>query len=508
MRKIREVLRLHLALGLSTRAIARSCSLSPSTVSDYVSRAKVAQIGWPLPAKFEDDSVLEQHLFRDHVPAIGGRPEPDWAYVHAELRRSKSVTKLLLWQEYREAESEGVGYSQFCERYAEWSRHLSATMRQTHRAGEKMFVDFSGDGIPIHDRESGEVRKATLFVGVLGASNLTFVEPVLHEDLPTWIGCHVRAFEFFGGVPEIVVPDNPKVAVTRPDRYDPELNPTYADLARHYGVAVIPARVRKPRDKAKVEQAVLLAERWIIAVLRHRQFDSMAALKEAIRPLVEKLNARVMKKLKKSRREIFEAIERPTLKALPNTPFEMTHWSKKKVDLDYHVEHDSHSYSVPYTLIGKLVEIRATERIVEVLHRGHRIASHARSRIVGAKTTMEEHMPRAHRAHAEWTPLKVLAWSKTIGPNTGALVEKLFETRPHPEQGFKSALGFIRLAEDYPHERLERACARALRGRTYSRKSVLAILRNNLDRVDDDHDGTLPASLPAHANLRGSGYYH
>ena len=383
MRKIREVLRLYLALKLSTRAIARSCGLSPSTVSDYVSRAKVAQIGWPLPSEFEDDSALEQHLFRDHAPAIARRPEPDWPYVHAELRRSRHVTKLLLWQEYREGHADGLGYSQFCDRYAQWARHLSATMRQTHRAGEKMFVDFSGDGIPIVDAPSGESQIAKLFVAVLGASNLTYVEPVLHEDLPTWIGCHVRAFEFFGGVPEIVVPDNPKVAVKSPDRYDPELNPTYADLAQHYGVAVIPARVRKPRDKAKVEQAVLLAERWIIAVLRHRSFSSITELRDAIRPLVEKLNARTMKKLKKSRREIFEAIERPALKSLPSTPFEMTHWSKLKVDLDYHVEHDHHWYSVPYTLIGKVVEIRATERIIEVIHRGHRIASHARSHAIG-----------------------------------------------------------------------------------------------------------------------------
>jgi transposase len=266
--------------------------------------------------------------------------------------------------------------------------------------------------------------------------------------------------------------------------------------------------VRKPRDKAKVEQAVLLAERWIIAVLRHRTFRSLAELREAIQPLVEKLNTRKMKKLKRSRREIFEAIERPALKALPATSFEMTHWSKVKVDLDYHVEHDQHWYSVPYTLIGKQVEIRATERVVEVLHRGHRIASHARSHVSGAKTTLDEHMPHAHRAHADWTPSKILGWAKTIGPCTFGLVEKIFETRPHPEQGFKSALGFIRLAEDYPHDRLERACARALRGRTYSRKSVLAILRNNLDQVPDEDDPATAPSLPVHGNLRGSRYYH
>lgn len=506
MRHIREVLRLALLLNLSVRGIARSCRISPSTASDYVQRAKLAELRWPLPPELDEDDALERLLFRDHEPAIKRRPEPDWSRIHEDLRKSRHVTKLLLWQEYREEQPDGLGYSQFCERYTDWSRRLGVVMRQTHRAGEKMFVDFSGDGIPLREGPDGEERVAKLFVAVLGGSSLTYVEPVLHEDLPTWLGCHARAFEFFGGVPEVVVPDNLRAGVTRPDRYDPELNPSYADLARHYGVAVIPARVRKPRDKAKVEQAVLLAERWIIAALRHRSFKSMADLREAIAPLVEKLNTRIMRRLGKSRRDIFESIERSTLRPLPATPFELADWAKATLNLDYHIEYDHHFYSAPYTLTGETVDVRATERVVEVLHGGHRVASHVRSRVAGAKTTLPEHMPRSHRAHAEWTPSKIVAWAATVGPNTSTMVEKIMETRPHPEQGFRSCLGLVRLKDSFPAERIERACIRALRAQTYSRKSVLLILKNQLDSVDLDEEPA-PPPMPAHANVRGSTYY-
>lgn len=506
MRHIREVLRLCLALGLSQRAAARSCSVSPSTVSDYVNRAKVAGLVWP-PAEELDDDALERLLFRDHAPAIKRRPEPDWVEVHAELRKGLHVTKLLLWQEFREKEPQGIGYSEFCERYTAWAKHLSVTMRQAHRAGEKMFVDFSGDGIRIFDAVTGESHLAKLFVAVLGASNMTYVEPVLGEDLSIWLGCHVRAFEFFGGVPEIVVPDNLKSGVTRADRYDPEINPSYADLARHYGVAVIPARVRKPRDKAKVEQAVLLAERWVIAVLRRRTFHSLAELREAIAPLVEKLNARKMRRLRKSRCELFAELERAALKPLPSTPYEMTEWTKETLNLGYHVTYDDHAYSAPYRLTGQIVEVRATERMIEIMHRGKRVASHARSRERGGKTTLPEHMPKSHRAHAEQTPLAIVAWAKSVGPKTEEMVTRIFEDRPHPEAGFRSCLGLMRLKDDFPPERIERACGRALRARTYSRRSVLLILKKKLDEVEDDATPDLPPR-PPHRNVRGGEYYH
>ncbi len=287
MRKLREVVRLKLDQKLSGRAIARSCSVSPSTVSDYVGRITLAKLTWPLPPELDDDARLEALLFPAEKAPQPSRPEPDWAWIHGELKKP-NVTKLLLWQEYREEQPEGYGYSQFCEKYQRWARPLNATMRQVHRAGEKCFIDFSGDGIDVVDPATGECKKAVLFVAVLGASNLTYVEPVLHQDLPTWIGCHVRAFEYFGGVSQVWVPDNPKVGVTRADKYEPELNPTYADLARHYEAVVVPARPRRPRDKAKVEAGVLIAERWILAVLRNRSFYSLSELRTAVAELVER----------------------------------------------------------------------------------------------------------------------------------------------------------------------------------------------------------------------------
>jgi len=315
------------------------------------------------------------------------------------------VTKQLLWQEYLETHPGGYQYSRFCERYGRWLASASVTMRQEHRAGEKSFVDFSGDGVQVVDTVTGEVRVAKLFVAVLGASNLTYVEPVFSEDMATWVGCHVRAFAYFGGVTELVVPDNLKAGVTRAHRYEPDTNPTYADLARHYGFAILPARPRRPRDKAKVEVGVLLAERWILAALRHRHFTSLAEVSEAVKPLLEKLNERPMRKLGKSRRELFAEVERAALKPLPSRPYELAFWKKARVNIDYHVELEGHWYSVPYGLVGKEVELRHTEACVEVFLAGRRVASHVRSQQRGRFTTQAEHIharlaPAARRVDA------------------------------------------------------------------------------------------------------------
>jgi transposase len=355
---------------------------------------------------------------------------------------------------------------------------------------------------------TGECRIAPLFVAVLGASNLTWAEPVLDETLPTWLGCHVRAFDFFGGVTEIVVPDNPKTAVTRTNRYEPEVNLAYAELARHYGVAVIPARPRKPRDKAKVEQGVLLAERWILACLRDHVFFSLDEARAAVRKLVDKLNDRVMRRLKKSRRQLFEEIERATLKPLPSTPYELAQWARPRVNIDYHVVFEDHFYSVHYDLVHAQVDLRATETTVEIFFKNERVASHLRSFEKGKATTKAEHMPASHRAHAEWTPSRILEWVRKTGPNALALAEEIMRRRPHPQQGFRSCLGIIRLGERYGTERLERACARAVRHRAYSYRSVEAILKNKLDQVDDEVATEKQGTLPLHGNLRGSSYYH
>jgi transposase len=469
-------------------------------------RAKVAGIDWPLPTGIEDDKALERLLFPDDGQHLKSRPDADWATIHLELRR-KGVTLQLLWEEYREAHQDGYQYSRFCDLYRQWAAKLNLTMRQAHRAGEKIFVDFSGDGLDIIDSQTGQKHKAVLFVAVLGASNFTWAEPVLNQTLPTWLSCHMRAFEFFGGVSQIVVPDNPKTAVIKPHLYEPVLNLAYADLARHYGIAIIPARPRKPRDKAKVEQGVLLAERWILACLRNQVFYSSEEACQAVRKLVDKLNDRPMRRFKKSRRRVFEELERAALKPLPTTPYEPSQWSTPRVNIDYHVVFDDHFYSVPYSFVHELVELRATEKIVEIFFGGQRITSHVRSYEKNKSTTKSEHMPASHRAHAEWTPSRILDWMSKTGPNTAALGEEIMRSKSHAQQGFRACLGIIRLGKNHGCDRLERACARAMRYRTFSYRSVEAILKNNLDRVDEDGVAE-QAKLPIHDNLRGSSYYH
>lgn len=505
MRNVREIARLYLLLRLSGRAIGRSLDLSPSTMSDYLGRIRTAALTWPLPPELDSDDALERLLFAPASTPHATRPMPDYAVVHRELM-DRHVTKMLLWQEYKAEHNDGVGYSQFCIHYATWAKPLGATMRQAHRAGGYAFIDFSGDTIDLIDPITGEIARAKLFVATLGASNLTYVEPVLSEDLPTWTGCHVRAFEFFGGVPEILVPDNLKSGVQRPDRYDPDINPTYAELALHYNTAVMPARPRRPRDKAKVEQAVLLAERWIIAVLRHRRFYSMDELREAVRDLNTKLNDRVMRKFGLSRRALFEQIERAALKPLPEHRFEHTTWARPKVGPDYHVEYEKHYYSVPYTLLGKRVDVRVTTATIEVLHRGLRVASHRRSMRAHAHTTLPEHMPQSHREHAKWTPERITGWAKTLGPNVAALASEIMRRRVHPEQGYRSCLGLIRLAEHYGAERLDAACGHAIKICATSRKSVESILKNGLDKTSAADPAKAP--LPTHENVRGPTYYH
>lgn len=502
MRKTREILRLHFVVGLSTRAIGRSCNVGRSTVHDYVGRAKAASLDWARVTTMSDDA-LDNLLFRSTMGTVSKPPPLDFQWIHRELQR-KHVTKQLLWEEYRSQHTNGYGYSQFCQLYRDFEKQLGVTMRQSHKAGEKLFVDFSGDGITIHDKAGGQPRTAKLFLAVLGASNLTYVEAVLHEDLPTWIGCHERAFAYIGGVTEITVPDNLKSGVTRPDYYDPEINRSYGDMSAHYGTTVIPARVRKPRDKAKVEQGVLLAERWIIAALRHRRFYTLAEVQEAIAPLLEKLNNRRLQKLDKSRRQLFEEVERAALKPLPATVYEFAHWKKVRVNIDYHIEYDKHYYSVPYVHAKAAAEVRATENCIEVIINNKRVASHTRSFRKHAHTTVPEHRPKSHQ-RAEWSPSRLVAWGLSIGPHTGRFVEEILKRRAHPEQGYRSCLGLLRLRDKYTDARLERACARAAQYGAFSRKSVLVILRNKME--DTSPREMSQEAVPAHSNIRGASYY-
>jgi transposase len=506
MRKIAEVLRLS-ALGLSRRQVARSVGVAPGTVTNYLSRAQAAGIAWPLREGL-DEGALEAALFcTPSLPAHEpSRPLPDWELVHAELAR-KHVTLRLLWEEYKAEHPEGYQYSQFCERYRRWARKLSVWMRQEHRGGEKLFVDFSGDGIPWLDPESGERREAELFVAALGASQLIYAEATATQQLQDWIGAQVRAFGFYGGVSELLVPDQTRTAVRSPCRYDPELNPSYGEFARHYSTCVMPARPRRPRDKAKAESAVLIAQRWIIARLRNRTFYSLEEVNHAVAECVEKINDRPLRHLGVSRRELFEKLDKPALKPLPSSAFEYAQWQiGVRVDLGYHLEWELHRYSVPYRYALEKVDVRATAATIEVFYNHERIASHVRSYERGGVTTLREHMPSAHRRHAERSPADLLEEAARVGGATRELLEAILKERPHPEQGYRASVGILRLGRRHGQERLEAACRRALLCGAHRYQFVESILRHRLE--SEPLPKSPGESLPVHENLRGSQYYN
>jgi transposase len=505
MRKIEEILRLKYEAGLSHRAIAQSCSVSPSTVSEYVTHAKAAGLSWPLPEGLSAEE-LDELLFPQRDPAAWRNiPQPDWTEVHRELRR-KSVTLSLLWVEYRQAHPDGYGYSQFCHRYRKWAKQLKPMMRQKHKAGEKLFIDYAGQTAPVVDPETGEIWQAEIFVAVLGASNYTYAEAHRSQSLPNWIGANVRALAFLGGTPEVLVPDNLKAGVKSPHLYEPDLNPTYLDFAQHYGVAVVPARVRKPKDKSKVEVGVQVVERWILARLRNHTFFSLAELNGAIRELLTELNNRPMRHLGQSRRDLFESLDKPVLAPLPTQPYEFARWKKARVHIDYHVSFEKHYYSVPYTLIGKEVYIRATEKTVEIFYQRKRRASHRLSSVQGRYSTQKEHMPLAHQKYSDWSPERFLRWAKEIGPDTTQLIASVLETRRHPQQAYRSCLGILGLGKRYTNARLEAACCRALPAGIRSYKGIRNILDNKLDQLEADQPPAVP--LPSHTNIRGETYYN
>lgn len=506
MRKIKDVLRLHFERGLAQRPISRCMGISRTTVGDYLDRAKREGLGWPLPEALTDQE-LERRLFPPVLPIPSAdRLVPDWTEVHTELKR-KGVTLTLLWEEYQADIPHAYRYSRFCQMYRNWAGKLKLSMRQIHKAGEKLFVDYAGQTLPIVNPRTGEIRESQIFLSVLGASSYTFAEATWNQDLSDWLGSHRRAFEFIGGVPEIVVPDNLKSAVTKPCRYDPDLNPSYQDLAEHYGTAVIPARVRKPKDKAKVEVAVQIVERWILARLRNHTFFSLAEANAAISELLIDLNNRPFKKLPGSRREAFEALDRPVLKPLPATPYEFAGWKKVRVSIDYHVEVEDHYYSVPYQLQGKQLDARITAGCVELCHKNKRVASHVRSPQKGRHTTIAEHMPKAHKSYVDWTPQRLIRWAAQTGPQTAAMVEAILASRCHPQQGFRSAMGLIRLGKVYGAERLEAACALALTGEAMRYKSVKSILETGLDKQPQQAE-LIQTEPIRHNNIRGGNYYH
>jgi len=506
MRKVREVLRLSWGGKLSTRAVARSCAIGRTTVREYLQRAERAGLSWPLPEGISD-SELEARLFPAPVsPTNAPRPLPDWKTVHEELKR-KGVTLFLLWEEYKAVYPDGYEYSRFCDFYREWAGKLPVWMRQDHKAGEKLFVDYAGMTMPVVNQRTGEVRQAQIFVATLGASNYTYAEATWTQTLPDWIASHVRALEFLGGTPSLIVPDNLRSGVSYSCRYEPDANPTYRDFAEHYGTAILPARVQKPRDKAKVESGVQGVERRILAKLRNRTFFSLTELNQAISILLVEYNRRPFQQLEGSRRSLFQKVDKPALSPLPPTRYEYAEWEKARVNLDYHVRADDHYYSVPYRLVKQEVHVRLTVTAVEIFHNGGRVASHLRSHQKHRHTTKKEHMPEGHRAHAEWTPERVIRWVGRAGEATAEVAERIIASRAHPEQGFRACMGIKRLGETYGPDRLEAACQRALAIQSPSYRSVKSILENGLDRKPLNAPSPEPPAI-AHENVRGADYYH
>src|SRR5438128_1213395 len=506
MRHTREILRQKFTLSRSHRAIAQSLGISSGTVGGTVLRARAAGLDWPQVEILTDDALEVRLYGLREVAGSRGRPWPDCASLHAE-RRKPGVTLELLHLEYLEQHPDGYRYTQLCEIYRRWLGRRGLSMRQVHHGGDTLFVDYAGKKPSIIDATTGEVIEVELFVAVLGASNYTYAEATRTQQVPDWIASHQRAFAFLGGVTAALVCDQLKSGVVSPCRYEPGLQRTYEELAQHYGTVILPARPAKARDKAKVEVAVQVVERWILARLRHETFFSLAALNARIAELVTVLNARPMRLYRASRRELFERLDRPALRPLPAEAFVYGEWKTARVNVDYHIELHGHYYSVPYTLVHEAVDVRASVSTVEIFHRGQRVGAHRRSDARGRHTTDPAHMPKAHQRHLEWTPSRIIGWAQTIGPQTAGLVEAILTDRPHPEQGYRSCLGILRLAKRYGPARLEAACARAASVAARSYRHVDSILKHGLDQVP------LPAAAPSlalpltHEHVRGPQYY-
>lgn len=499
MRKIKDVLRLKLDARLSHQQIATALDISKGVVTKYVGLAAAAGVDWQ-EVQGLDEAVLERRLLagperpREHV-------QPDYGRLHQELRR-KGMTLMLLWEEHRAdyADRQTYGYSQFCENYRRFARQLKRSMRQVHRAGEKLFIDYAGPTIGLTDGS-----RAHIFVAAMGASSYTFACATPRETMVDWLESTMRALHFYGGVPQLIVPDNPKALISQADRYQPRSNDTVLDFARHYGTSILPARPYHPQDKAKAESAVQIVERWIMARLRHQQFDSVHEVNLAMAPLLKQLNDKPFQKLPGSRASAFAELDAPALLPLPLQRYEIAHFKTVKAHIDYHVEVERHRYSVPHALVGQVLEARVTTAVVEIMHRGQRVASHTRNSRQGGFTTIAAHMPAAHRAHLEWTPQRLIHWGQSIGPATAEAVTRLMAENRHPEHGYRACLGLLSLAKRYGKPRLEAGCALALQIGACQYRHVRDILTNNRDQSAPATAGDWVS--PDHVHVRGPDYY-
>ena len=506
MRKIREVLRLRLGANLSYQAIKASTKISVGACQKLVKKAEALGLSWPLPDDM-DDNQLARLFYPGSDTRVSSRFQvPDWAAIHQELK-GKGVTKQLLWEEYtQQYPNRCYSYSQYCDRYQHWCKQQKRSMRQHHKAGEKCFIDYCGPTLPIVCSRTGEIREAAVFVAVLGASNFTYSEATWSQSLPDWLESHVRLFNYLGGTPKMLIPDNLKSGVNKACRYDPELNPSYQQLAAHYQVAVMPARPYKPKDKAKVEVGVQVVERWIMARLRHHTLFSLAEANQCIRALLEELNNKPFKQLPGSRRQAFEQLDKPALQPLPCQPYRYVEIKPVKVNIDYHVCFEQHHYSVPHQYVGETLELHASESLISLYFRQQPITSHPRKRYPGT-TTQAAHMPKRHQKHHQWTPGRLKNWAQDIGPDVLTWVSHQLDIKDHPEQAYRVCLGLLNLSRDYPTQRLNRACALANREGLLRLKQIKAILKSNRDQLPEQV--SLDIELPQdHENIRGPKSFH
>lgn len=506
MRKIKDILRLRFAAELSIRQIHESTKTSVGAIQKLLAKAKKLGLSWPLPDEL-DDHQLDQLFYPAADTRASSRFQiPEWPAIHQELKR-KDMTKQLLWEEYvQHYPSRSYSYSQFCDRYRHWCGQQKRSMRQTHKVGEKCFVDYCGPTVPIIDATTGETRGAQVFVGVLGASNYTFAEATLTQSLPDWLGSHVRMFEFFGGCTELVIPDNLRSGVSKACRYDPDLNASYQQLAEHYQLAVVPARPYKPKDKSKAEVGVQIVERWILARLRHHSFFSLAELNQCIRSLLDELNQKPFKQLPGNRQEAFEQLDKPALRPLPKHPYRYVEIKLVKVNIDYHVQHQKHHYSVPHQYVGETLELHASDTLVTLYFRQRQVATHPRKHRPGT-TTETAHMPQRHQKHQQWTPGRLKNWAKDIGPEVLLWVDAQLKSKQHPEQAYRICLGLLSLSREYPVERLDAACKIANQGGLMRLKQIKSILKSNRDKLPDQLDLQVELSQD-HENIRGPQNFH
>ena len=508
MRKLREILRLRLNGELSMRQIRDSLRLSLGAVQKVISKAEELDLNWQAIEQLDDQQLASRFYPESDTRMSGQRQLPDWAEVSQELK-NQGVTKHLLWEEYtQQFPNRSYSYPQYCFLFQEWLKKQKRSMRQIHKAGEKLFVDYAGQTIPIVNSSTGEMRFAQIFVAVLGASNYIYSEATWSQKLPDWIGSHVRAFTFFGGVPKLVVPDNLKSAVSKACRYDPDVNPAYQQLAAHYGTAIVPARPYKPKDKAKAEVSVQVIERWILARLRHHTFFSLAELNQCISALLNDVNNKSFKQLKGTRQQWFESIDRPALQPLPKQAYHYTDIKHVKVNVDYHIQYDNHLYSVPHHLVGEKLELHAKDQLIELYFHNKRITSHVRKYHPGM-TTQPEHMPTRHEKHLQWTPGRLMNWAKDLGDDVLRWVQALLKQKQHEEQAYRSCLGLLNLSQSYPPERLNMACAIANQHSLYRLKQVKQILLSNQDKLIAEQQTKTPIPLPqSHENIRGPESFH